>query len=74
MRQIGEPSGQQLWEQQTSGNNELDGEKKDNRISSTSLSHIWRESETFCQTLFLYISHESGAERNRPPARMHILF
>lgn len=73
MRQIGEPSGQQLWQQQTSVNNELDGEKKDNHITTTSRSHIWRDCETFCQ-MFLHISHENGAERNRPPARAHILF
>lgn len=56
MRQIGEPSGQQLWQQQTSVINELDGEKKDNHISATSLAHIWRDCSTFCQMYFTRFS------------------
>lgn len=62
MRQIGEPSGQQLWQQQTSGNNELDSKKR----TTTSLSHAdWQ----FFKKNVLHISHENGTKViGYPPA------
>lgn len=66
MRQIGEPSGQQFWQQQTSVNNELDGEKKDNHITTTFLT----DSQRLWDILSNVLTHFSWKWRwKEPPTR-----